>query len=128
MEERPPRVTSLWWAGLVIVSGGALYLTVVAYSEGLPSIFQTVDNFDKLAHFGFAGMLATCLDGVLRRRAAFVLGGQAIPLSAVLVLVPAGLEEYLQRYSVHRTSSIWDFAADLAGVIVFVSLSRRLAK
>jgi len=129
MSERPARVTSPgWWAGLVVVSGAALYLTVIAYSEGLPSIFRTVPHFDKLAHFGFAGLLAMCLDGVLRRRAAFVMGGQAIPLSAMLVLVPAGVEEYLQRYSEHRTSSIWDFVADLTGVIILVSLARRLAK
>ncbi len=111
-----------------MVSASALYLTVIAYAEGLPRIFESFENFDKLAHFGFAGLLSFFLDGALRRRAAFVAFGHAIPLAAVLVLVPAGAEELLQRYSVHRTSSIWDFAADLAGVIVLLSLARRLAK
>ena len=77
--------------------------------------------------FGLGGALAFALDGVLRRRMLRI-GPIAAPLAAILVLVPAGIEEFLQRYSINRTSSFGDFAADVVGVSFFVWLSRRLGR
>lgn len=116
-----------WWTGFLAVVCGAGYLTALAYREGLPSIFATIPQFDKVVHFTTGGLLVFFLDGGLRRRTAFTLDKRAIPLAALIVLVPAGLEEFMQRYSIHRTSSIWDFVADLFGVLLFLPLSRRLA-
>lgn len=130
MSERPLPVVPAWrwWSGFGAVVAGAGYLTALAYREGLPHVFQVVPQFDKVVHFTTAGLLAFFLDGALRRRTAFTIDGRAISLAALVVLVPAGIEEYLQRYSVHRTSSIWDFTADLLGVLVFLPLSRRVAQ
>ena len=72
-------------------------------------------------------MVSFFLDGALRRRMIRI-AGLAVPLAAVLFLVPAGIEEFLQRYSIHRSSSLGDFAADVAGVAVFVWLSRRVGR
>ncbi len=116
-----------WWAGFFVIVGIAFYMTVIAYLEGLPAIFHTIAHFDKFVHFTFGGLLAFFLDGALRRRSLFVLGRIAVPLAAAGVLVPAGIEEYLQRYATFRTPSLWDFAADVLGVIVFIPLSRRAA-
>lgn len=104
----------------------ALAMTAWAYLVGLPPIFAT--NFDKVAHFGMAGLLAFFLDGALRRRRLFAIGPIVIPLSAVLVLLPSGIDEFLQRFAELRRSSIWDFAADVLGVVVLIPLSRRLAQ
>jgi VanZ family protein len=117
-----------WWSGFGAVLAGAAYLTALAYREGLPTIFVVIPQFDKLAHFMTGGLLVFFLDGALRRRTALTIGHRAVPLAALAVLVPAGVEEFMQRYSVHRTSSIWDFTADLVGVLVFLPLSRRLAQ
>jgi VanZ family protein len=117
-----------WWMAVGVIFGGAACLTVLAYHEGLPDFIQRVPQSDKIVHFAIGGLLALFLDGALRRRNAFTIAGVAIPLAALVVLVPAGLEEYLQRYSVHRTSSIWDFVADLLGVVVALTLSRRLRR
>jgi VanZ family protein len=133
MPARPLRVVRpwQWWTGFVAVAAFALYLTFDAYHEGLPSIFQ-LPFFDKFAHFGFAGSLAFFLDGALKRRTLFsfgsALGKIAVPLAAVGVLVPSGLEEFAQRFTIHRTSSFADFAADIVGVVVLIPLSRRLAQ
>jgi VanZ family protein len=116
----------LWWAGFFAVVALALHSTRLAYSEGLPEVLQT-DHVDKLVHFAFAGALAFFLDGALRRRHV-LLGRWSVPLAALGVLVPTAIEEFLQRYSVHRTSSIWDFAADVAGVLAMIPLSRRIAR
>lgn len=117
---------SRWWAGFLAVGSLAALLTCLAYVEGLPRIFALA-GVDKIVHFTLAGLLAFFLDGALQRRAVRRAGSTAIPLAAVLVLAPAGLEEFLQRYAVVRTSSFWDFAADVAGVLVFIPLSRRAA-
>jgi VanZ family protein len=117
-----------WWIALAVVVAAAGCLTVLAYREGLPEIFKRIPQFDKVVHFSVGGLLAVFLDGALRQRTAFTIAGVAIPLAALVVLMPAGIEEYLQRYSVHRTSSIWDFVADLLGVVVLLSLSRRVRR
>jgi VanZ family protein len=109
-----------WWAGFCFVTAVALYLTFRAYQEGLPSVFL-LPGADKVAHFWIAGLLAFFLDGALARRRVFT----HVPLAALLVLVPTGLEEIAQRFSIHRTSSIWDYAADVVGVVVFLWLRNR---
>jgi VanZ family protein len=130
MSERPLAVVPpwRWWAGLFLVLAVAGYLSGVAYREGLPVAFQLFPEFDKMVHFLAAGLLTFFLDGALKRRAAFTVAGVAVPLAAALVLVPAAAEEFMQRYSVYRTSSIWDFVADLAGVALMIPLSRRAAQ
>ncbi len=130
MSERPLAVVPAWrwWTGLILVAAGAAYLSSLAYAEGLPEFFRVVPQFDKVVHFTIAGLLAFFLDGALGRRMLFAGSRVAVPLAAVAVLAPAAVEEYLQRYSTHRTSSIWDFAADLVGVVVLVTLSRRAAE
>lgn len=115
-----------WWTGFAVVSAIALSLTLLAYREGLPQSF-VAGHRDKLWHFGIGGLLAFFLDGALERRAV-ALGPVRLPLAAALVLVPAGVEEFLQRYATFRTSSFWDFAADVTGVIAFTWLSRRAAR
>jgi len=115
-----------WWAGFAVIVVIAAGMSTVSYVQGLPDAFGEGQN-DKILHFVLAGLLSFFLDGALARRSAFRLGF-AIPLAAVIVLVPVGLEEYLQRYAILRTSSIWDFVADVAGVASFIPLSRRAAK
>ena len=132
-EEAPSDVTEPrigagpWWLGLGATSLFAAVMTLIVYSEGLPAPFTAVPHFDKALHFGISGMLSFFLDGVLRRRMVRV-AGIAVPLAAVLFLVPTAIEEFLQRYSIHRTSSLGDFAADVAGVACFLWLSRRIGR
>lgn len=96
----------------------------LAYTNGFPYWFDYIPHLDKMLHFTGYGAVAFFLDSVLRRRT-LRLGSVHVPLSAVLLLVPAAIEEYVQRYFEHRSSSIFDFGADVAGVVVFIWLSRR---
>lgn len=129
MPERPLAVvpTWRWWAGVLVMVGIGGWLSLLAYAERLPGVFQ-IPQFDKLVHFAGAGLVAFFLDGAVRRRTLLTASGFAVPLAAAVVLVPAAIEEYLQRYATYRTSSIWDFAADVAGVAILIPLSRRLAQ
>lgn len=123
--ERPaaPR-TWPWWAGFFAVVGVALRLSLLAYEERLPEMLR---ELDKVVHFTMAGLLAFFLDGALRQRA-FALGRLRLPVAGTALLLVVGIEEYLQRYSVHRTSSFGDYAADVAGVVVLTWLSRRVGR
>lgn len=117
----------MWWTGFAGVLAFGVIMTVRAYGEGLPAIFGR-QHVDKIAHFCTAGLLAFFLDGAVARRRLFARGAAVMPFAAAAVLVPAGIEEYLQRYATFRTSSIYDFLADALGVLVFIPLSRRVAK
>ena len=124
--EAAPRIGPVvWWLGLAATAFIAACLSLISYAEGLP--LDQPPHLDKAVHFGLGGALAFFLDGVLRRRMLRI-GPIALPLAAVLTLVPAGVEEFLQRYSLNRTSSFADFAADVAGVAFFVWLSRRVSR
>ena len=109
-----------WSGGFVVTVAWALLASVLAYQERMPDMFR---EYDKAVHFVVSGALAFFLDGALRRR---MIGGPRIkvPLAIVVLIVPMGIEEYLQRYAIFRTSSLGDFAADFAGVVALTWLSR----
>jgi VanZ family protein len=117
----------VWWLGFGTSALVAGSLSLLAYAEGIPTTLDGVPQIDKGLHFGIGGMLAFFLDGVLRRRMLRVLS-ISLPLAAVVILVPAAIEELLQRFSPNRSSSFADFAADLTGVAVGVWISRRVAR
>lgn len=105
--------TGKWWLGLGVVATFALVLTAFAYAGRLSS---ALIEADKAIHFTVAGLLA------------FFLHRATAPRSTrwiIALLAVIGAEEIAQRLSVNRSSSIFDYAADVAGVVVFVSASRR---
>lgn len=116
-----------WWGGLATGVAVALYTSALAYEGALPEFVQNTWQLDKVLHFAIAGVICFFLDGALARRSLRA-GGVSVPLSSVIFLVPAGVEEYLQRFVVYRTSSLGDFAADAAGAVLAIWLSRRVAR
>ncbi len=115
-----------WWVGFLVTVCIAGALTLAAYAEKLPPILAHED-VDKGVHFFVAGLLAFFLDGALARRNVRI-AGAGVSLAALVVLVPTAIEELLQRYSPVRESSVWDFAADITGVVLFTWLSRRVGR
>ena len=111
--------------------GFALQLTFVvlasigAYTGVLPTSLTAVPGSDKVGHFFMIGALSFFLDGAIDRRELRVLGAR-VPLAAAGVLFVAGVEEYLQRLSPVRDSSIYDYLADVCGVVALTALSRYL--
>lgn len=126
VEAARPRVAPrVWWLGLGATFFVACVLSLDAYLEGLPAIFERVRFLDKALHFSLAGALAFFLDGSLKRRMLRI-GIVAVPVAAVLLLAPLAVEEFLQRFSTNRSSSFTDYAADVAGVATLIWLSRRV--
>jgi hypothetical protein len=102
-------------------------ISICAYAGVLPTAIAAVPHLDLLGHAILIGGLAFFLDGALEHRP--LVRGRAFPrLGPVVVLVVAGVEEYLQRLSPRRDSSWSDYLADVAGVCFFAWLSRRVAR
>lgn len=131
MAERPPPPVVppwRWWLGFSVIVGIGGFLSLRAYQEGLSDVLELAPQLDKLLHFVLAGLLAFFLDGALRRRTLFTIGRLPVPLAAVGILVPTAIDEIAQSFTIYRTASVFDYAADVAGVVVFIRLSRRVAR
>lgn len=126
MSDALPQVsTRVWWLGLVATGLACVAVSLVAYSEGLT--YGGIPQADKAVHLGFGAGLAFFLDGALKRRVVGT-GRIRVPLAALAILVPAGIEEYLQRFSPNRESSFADYAADVVGVALGIWFSRRVGR
>src|SRR6185295_1376677 len=96
-----------WWLAFALIVSITALVSVISYAGQMPGIVPQT-QLDKVIHFAIGGSLAVTLDGGLRRR-----NFGLIPAAITIVLVPAGIEEWLQRFSTPRTSSLGDFAADV---------------
>lgn len=74
-----------------------------------------IANFDKVAHFGIFFLLT----GLFWK--AFRLAFWKI---AILLAVYGALVEVVQEYFTRRTGDIWDWVADMAGVLTFILLRK----
>lgn len=102
-------------------------ISIGAYAGMLPTAIPAVPHLDLLGHAILIGGLAFFLDGALEHRP--LVRGRSFPrLAPVLVLIAAGIEEYLQRLSPRRTSDWNDYFADVVGVCFFAWLSRRMSQ
>jgi hypothetical protein len=115
-------VRTFFRAGFVAHLSLVVLISIGAYTGKLPTSLPNFPHADKLGHAVLIGGLAFFLDGALGHRT--LLRDRAFPrLAPVLVLVVAGIEEYLQRLSPRRSSDIADFAADVVGVCFFTWLA-----
>jgi hypothetical protein len=118
-------MTRLWQAGFAIQGFLVVLISAGAYLGVLPTSLPAIPRVDLAGHALLFGLLAFFLDGALGYRPLW--RGAAFPrLAPALVLTLAGVEEIAQRFSARRSSSLWDFAADVAGVCALSWLSRRL--
>jgi VanZ family protein len=117
---------TLFRAGFVAHLGLVVLISIGAYTGHLLTSLRGFPHADKLAHAVLIGGLAFFLDGALDHRRLW--HRYAFPrLAPVLVLLAAGIEEYLQRLSPRRSSDLGDFAADVVGVCLLTWLSGRYA-
>lgn len=120
-----PSPTLRWWLAFVAAAAIAALGAGIAYARLVPP-FVAARGLDKVLHFAMGAILAGLLDGALRGRGVRLGSGWAahVPLAAAAILLPAGLEEHMQRFSSSRSSSLADFAADALGVAVGIAVSR----
>jgi len=112
--------------GFVLHFAFCLTIASLAYHGALWAHLPAIPHFDTAGHFVLIGGLAFFLDGVLRYRPV-VAAWPWVRWGPALVLSVAGIEELAQALTPRRTSSVSDFVADVAGILVLSWLSRRLA-
>lgn len=114
--------------GLAVHLGLVLVIGVSAYQGVLWAHLPGIPHFDLAGHFVLIGGLAFFLDGVLDYRPVTRRSPAWLRLAPVAVVALAAMEELAQALTPRRTSSVSDFLADVAGVVVFSWLSYRLGR
>ena len=123
MSSRVFRIVFGLYAALIVAT------VVAANLGGTNVVFGVVADVpygDKLGHFLLMGVLAMLADLAARHHERRFLGLR-VPTAPAVVLVLVFAEELSQLLMATRTFDLVDFAADVLGVIVFVSLARIVA-
>jgi polysaccharide biosynthesis protein VpsQ len=103
-----------------------LAVAVAADMDTIPNFVRNIYRFqggDKLGHFVLYGILAFLAAHAFPRRVNIL--GWMLPLSALLVLLMAILEELSQFWFPHRTPDIYDLSFGVLGIIVGTWLAGR---
>ncbi|MGD8477524.1 MAG: VanZ family protein [Burkholderiales bacterium] len=101
------------------VSGIAALLMGVVVLAGAEQVAQTSlfpPPYDKAAHFVYYGVMAGFW--------AHAFGIQRLWVALVLAPLVGTLDEWQQIFIVGREASVWDWTADVVGVLVFVYVYR----
>ena len=104
-----------------------LAISQIAYVGGLPLELLRWPGADKALHFLLFGLVAFAANLWLGGRR-LKISRWSLPLAIVIPLAAATVEEILQGLSPNRTSDVFDWLSNLAGMIVFWWLSEMLAK
>jgi hypothetical protein len=115
-----------------VAGGFFLFILWVIYlaNTGQPSLFfdfiHSMPYGDKVGHMGLFGVL-TLLTNAATHFKTFRLWRWSVFSGTALVLTFVTLEELSQYFIPSRTLDIFDYSADLAGILLFTWLSSRLA-
>ncbi|MCB9595151.1 MAG: VanZ family protein [Sandaracinaceae bacterium] len=124
MSTRVVQVFLAFYATFLV--GVVIAANIGGTNELFGPIVRAVPYGDKVGHFALIGLLAMLVDLAARRRD-FSIGRLSIPM-APLVLFGLVLAEELSQLALDtRTCDPLDVAADIAGMVVFVSLGRLVA-
>ncbi|MEM6991284.1 MAG: VanZ family protein [Myxococcota bacterium] len=121
----PWRWRCLLWPQVGLVSA----ISLAAYTGSLAAAdpaWLRVAGMDKVLHFTLFGFVAFGMHFATRGHRMRVVGRLAAPTAIVVPLVIALADEGVQALSPHRSADVVDLLADLAGMLVFRWLARRI--
>jgi VanZ family protein len=123
MRMRTARSERWFLAAFVIHACLVVTIAVLAYTGHLPVHRLSASHLDLLGHAVLIGLMGMLLDGALGSRPLL----SRLPwlgMGPSIIVAVAGVEEILQVLSSRRSSSISDFVADVAGVVLLTALAR----
>lgn len=118
---------------ITISSGFFLFIIWIIYlaNTGQQSIFfdlvRLIPYGDKVGHLGLFGTL-TLLANFASKFKVFKLGKINVYWGSAAVIVFVTIEELSQHFMPTRTLDIFDYIADMVGILLFTWLSSILAK
>ncbi len=105
----------------------AIYVANTGQSNGLFKLVSTLPYGDKIGHFCLFGML-TLFANLATRCRTLKIKKLSIYWGSLAVWIFVTIEELSQHFLPTRTLDIYDYLADLAGIIIFSGLSSLLNK
>src|SRR3954468_5881281 len=112
----PSQFTSSWFRRFCIGAACLMAIIVLVGAQGVGKVNDVPHWFHKVEHFFYFGTMAALL--------AHGLGQRWFWLALIAVPLFGALDEWHQLYVPGRSSSVWDWATDLAGAAVAVYLYR----
>ena len=109
----------------VISIAYAIFLSIImimAYIGIIPTKFTTYPQTDKIGHFILVGLAAFLLHKVLNKKKIIK---NKIALGPLLIIIAFAIDEYAQLFSANRSCNIYDFMANVSGVIFFMLIEKR---
>ncbi len=121
----PPALLRVYRIGLAAQLALVGLIDLGAYTGHIPTQIYWIPFYDKIMHFLLVGVFGAFLDGALAHRA--IVRVPFVPrVGPAIVLVLAGAEEYLQRFSPRRSSSWSDLIANYTGILVCSWIAKRI--
>ena len=110
--------------GFFIFISFIIYLADTADYNFAFRVIGHIPYGDKIMHGLLYGVMALLLNYGLDFKSVKAFGFN-MQVGAIIVLTFAGLEEITQYWLPSRTCDIWDFVADMVGVILFSIIKTR---
>ncbi|NOZ91495.1 MAG: trypsin [Epsilonproteobacteria bacterium] len=110
--------------GFFIFISFIIYLADTADYNFAFRVIGHIPYGDKIMHGLLYGVMALLLNYGLDFKSYKFLGFN-MQIGAIVVLTFAGLEEITQYWLPSRTCDVWDFVADVAGVLIFSILGAK---
>ncbi|GLS84554.1 VanZ family protein [Paraferrimonas haliotis] len=104
-----------------------IYLANTGQSSVFFDLVRQIPYGDKLGHFSLFGLLTLSFNVACKFKT-FVLGELKVFWGSAVVLVFVSAEELSQHFMPSRTLDIYDYAANVTGIIVFSWLSSVMAR
>lgn len=104
-----------------------VYLANTGQQSIIFDIVRSIPYGDKIGHLGLFGVL-TLLANIALKFKVFRLGAIKVFWGTAAVLVFVTVEELSQHFIPTRTLDIYDYTADIIGILIFTWLSGILAK
>ncbi|MCF6458594.1 VanZ family protein [Pseudoalteromonas sp. MMG024] len=116
-------LSSLFFAFIIWI----IYLANTGQHSIFFELVRLIPYGDKVGHLGLFGVL-TLLANLATKFKVFKLGKIKIFCGSAIVFVFVTFEELSQHFLPTRTFDIFDYAADMLGILLFTWLSYILAK
>lgn len=126
-EEIPLRLVQILTLVFAVFVGCVIYLANQGAGNGLLGLVQHLPGGDKLGHFFLFGVFSFLLNLALGFRSVRVIKID-IYTGSLAVLVFTAIEELSQGGITTRTLDLFDYLADLAGVLTFALLTKRVER
>ncbi len=109
----------------IITIAYSIFLATImlfAYTGILSTKFTHVPQLDKVVHFGLVGFAAFLAHKVLNRKKIL---NNKVAIGPLIILLLFAIDEYSQKFSPNRSCSIYDYLANVSGVVFFMFLEKR---